>query len=128
MTALPSDVNCRRLFLAFTLLALQGFAGVLGTFGGIILPSARLALAVSRWGHHRQDWPGVQAFKAGLAPITIGLLFATGWILITSGSEALPSPAVLILTVLSALLVWRTRLHLLGLIVLGACTGAAGWV
>ena len=29
MTALPSDVNCRRLFLAFTLLALQGFGGVL---------------------------------------------------------------------------------------------------
>ncbi|MFN5080052.1 MAG: hypothetical protein ACK5EV_04925 [Burkholderiales bacterium] len=46
----------------------------------------------------------------------------------TSGSEVLPSPALLTLTVLSALLVWRTRLHLLWLIVLGACTGAAGWV
>lgn len=105
-----------------------GLAGVIATLSGIMLPSTTLSLAVSRWGHHRQDWPGVQAFKAGMAPITIGLLFATGWILTTSGSDVLPSPALLTLTVLSALLVWRTRLHLLWLIVLGACTGAAGWV
>ena len=47
----------------------------------IMLPSTTLALAAARWSHARRDWREVRAFKAGMAPIVIALMFATGWIL-----------------------------------------------
>lgn len=90
----------------------------------IMLPSTTLALAASRWGHARREWRPVQAFKAGMAPIVIALLMATGWIL----AAATPGWRHLVLTVAAALLVWRTQIHLLWLIAAGAVAGALGWV
>ena len=58
-----------------------------------------------------------------MAPITIALLFATGWIL----SAESPNAASLALSVGAALLVWRTRIHLLWLIAAGGIIGALGW-
>ena len=66
----------------------------------------------------------MRAFKAGMAPITIALLVATGWILAAST----PGTAHLILTVAAALAVWKTRIHLLLLIAAGAVVGALGWI
>ncbi len=73
-----------------------------------MLPSTTLTLAASRWSHARREWRRVQAFKAGLAPITIALLAATGWIL----SAQAPRWPNIAHTVAAALLVWRTRVHL----------------
>lgn len=85
-----------------------------------MLPSTTLALAAARWGHARQQWPPVRAFKAGMAPIVIGLLLATAWIL----TAETPGWRHIVLTLAAGLLVWRTRVHLLALIALGAL----GWV
>lgn len=109
--------------------AVMGFhaAGVLGALAamlGIMLPSTTLALVVSRWGRRRGDWRPVQAFKAGMAPVTLGLIAATGWLL----APPLEQPAAVALTVACALLVWRTRLHLLWLLAAGAAAGMLGWV
>jgi chromate transporter len=90
----------------------------------MMLPSTTLALAAARWGHARRDWRTVQAFKAGVAPIVIGLLFATGWILSTGTAGWRHA----LLTLAAALLVWRTRVHLLVLIGAGAVMGAAEWL
>lgn len=89
-----------------------------------MLPSTTLALVVARWGHARRDRRAVQAFKAGMAPIVIALMFSTGWIL----AAETPGWRHVLLTVGAALLVWRTRVHLLVLILLGAILGAAGWI
>lgn len=59
-----------------------------------------------------------------MAPIVIALLMATGWIL----AAATPGWRQLVLTVAAAVLVWRTRIHLLWLIAAGAVAGALGWV
>jgi chromate transporter len=59
-----------------------------------------------------------------MAPIVIGLLFATGWIL-TAGTPGWRSGLV---TLAVAVLVWRTRVHLLVLVGAGAILGAAGWL
>ena len=59
-----------------------------------------------------------------MAPIVIGLLFATGWILTTET----PGWRHGLLTLATALLVWRTRVHLLVLVAVGAILGAAGWL
>ena len=112
------------LFVAVMGYQAAGLVGAAVTLTGIMLPSTTLALAAARWGHSRREWRAVQAFKAGMAPIVIALMFATGWILATSA----PGWRHLLLTVAAALLVWRTRVHLLVLITAGAVLGALGWV
>jgi chromate transporter len=109
--------------------AVMGYqaAGVLGaaaTLFGIMLPSTTLALAVARWGHARRDWRAVQAFKAGMAPLVIALMCSTGWIL----TAETPGWQHVLLTIAAAVLVWRTRVHLLALIAAGAVVGALGWL
>lgn len=112
------------LFVAVMGYQAVGLAGAAVTLIGIMLPSTTLALAAARWSHARRDWRGVQAFKAGMAPIVIALMFATGWILAVQA----PGWRHLLLTVAAALAVWRTRVHLLVLIAIGAVLGALGWV
>ncbi len=112
------------LFVAVMGYQAAGLAGAAVTLLGIMLPSTTLALAAARWGHARRDWRAVQAFKAGMAPIVIGLLFATGWILTTETPGWRPA----VLTIAAALLVWRTHVHLLVLVGAGAILGAAGWL
>jgi chromate transporter len=117
------------LFVALMGYQVSGFTGMLATFAGILIPSTTLALATARWSRGRQEntpsWHAVQAFKAGMAPITIALMAATGWILTanTSGGYSLPLVA---LTLVAALLVWRTKLHLLLLLGAGALVGMSG--
>ena len=101
-----------------------GLAGAAATLVGIMLPSATLALLATRWGRAREDWRAVRAFKAGMAPITLALIAATGWLLAAPWGAWRP----LLLTAAAALLVWRTRVHLLWLIGSGAVLGVAGWV
>ena len=99
-------------------------AFIAGLPGGILLPATTLALAVSRWGHARQDWLAVRAFKSGMAPIVIGLLVATGWIL----TAQTPGWTHVLLTIVTAVLAWRTRLHVLVMIAAGGVLGALGFV
>jgi chromate transporter len=113
------------LFVAVMGYQAAGLAGAAATLTGIMLPSTTLAFAAARWGHARQHWTGVQAFKAGMAPIVIGLLFATGWILT---AQTPGWGGHILLSVGAAILVWRTRFHLLGMVAIGAFVGAMGWV
>jgi chromate transporter len=112
------------LFVAVMGYQAAGLAGAAATLAGIMLPSTTLALMVARWGHARRDWRTVQAFKAGMAPIVIALLFSTGWIL----TAETPGWRHILLTVAAAVLVWRTRIHLLFLIAAGGIVGALAWV
>ena len=112
------------LFVALMGYQAAGLMGAAATLGGILLPATTLALAVSRWSHARQDWIAVRAFKSGMAPIVIGLLVTTGWILTVQA----PGWTHILLTVVTAVLVWRTRLHVLVMIAAGAVLGGIGWV
>lgn len=112
------------LFVAVMGYQAAGLLGAVVTLAGIMLPSTTLALVVARWGHARRDWRGVQAFKAGMAPIVIALMFSTGWIL----TAETPGWRHVLLTIVAAVLVWRTRIHLLVLIGMGAAVGALGWL
>jgi chromate transporter len=112
------------LFVAVMGYQAAGWKGAAATLLGIMLPSTTLAYAAARWGQARQHWRGVRAFKAGMAPITIALLLVTGWIL----SVDTPGVAHFAVTALAAILVWRTRVHMLWMILAGAAAGALGWV
>ena len=92
---------------------------------GIMIPSTTLALAVARWVSTRRHWLSVQAFQAGMMPVTVGLLLATGWVL---APPLATQPRALLLSVVVALLVWRTKIRLIWLIAAGALLGALGLV
>lgn len=112
------------LFVAVLGYQAAGLAGALTTLIAMMLPSTTLALAASRWGHSRRDTIGVRAFKAGMAPVVIALLFATAWII----AAETPGRAHVIVTLLAALAAWLTRVHLLLLIAAGGVVGALGWI
>jgi chromate transporter len=102
-----------------------GLLGVACTMLGMLIPSTTLTWATTRWAARHQQNLSVRAFKAGMAPIVVGLMLATGWLLVDSAGLAWR--AVLLAT-LVAVLVWRTKLHLLLLLGAGAGLGAAGYL
>ena len=102
--------------------------GVLVTMVAIMLPSSVLTYTATRWAHKNRTLRPVRAFKAGMAPIVIALLIATGWVLIAAHDVPARDWPLWLLTLCATLLVWRTRIHLLWLIAAGAVLGALGMV
>ena len=117
------------LFVAVIGWNVAGAPGALATLAGILIPSTVLSLAVARWGAQRRETRGVRAFTLGLAPLTLGLLLSTGWILcepfVRAGDHRLASLA---LVAVSAALALRTRIGPMWIVALGALAGATGWV
>lgn len=107
---------------------LMGLLGVLITMVGILLPSTTLTYVASQWGHRNRNLRSVRAFKQGMAPIVVALLLATGWIL--AGADKTPARnwPLWLVTAAAALLVWRTKIHLLWLLGAGAVLGWCGVV
>jgi chromate transporter len=105
-----------------------GLLGVLVTMVGIMLPSTTVTYLAARWGHRNRELRAVRAFKQGMAPIVIALLVATGWILASANRNAAESWPLWLLTVVTALIVWRVKIHLLWLLGVGALLGWFGLV
>lgn len=113
------------LFVAVVGYNVGGLAGAFATMVGTLLPSTLLTLRASHWNAaNAKAWP-VRALHAGLAPVTIGLLLATGWILFEPQAGDWAS-AVLALGTIAFML--RTRLSPMWPIACGAIAGAAGWI
>lgn len=102
--------------------------GLALTMIGVLAPSTTLTYLATRWGRENRDLRAVRAFKQGLSPIVIALLIATGWILATGNSYATSNWPVWAVAVVSAIVVWRTRVHLLWLLGAGALLGWFGLV
>jgi len=98
--------------------------GLVVSMAGMLLPSSILAYLASRWSHENRELRAVRAFKQGMAPIVIALLIATGWILASAHGDPARDWPLWLLTVVSTVLVWRTKLHILWLLAAG---GALGW-
>lgn len=105
-----------------------GLMGMSIAMVGIMLPSTTLTFAATRWAHQNRELRVVRAFKQGMAPIVIALLIATGWILAAGHGSLAEHWHLWLLTGVSALLVWRTKLHLLWLLGAGGVLGWLGWV
>ncbi|MGV3493284.1 MAG: chromate transporter [Ramlibacter sp.] len=102
--------------------------GMLLCLVGIMLPSSVLVYVTANWSHRNRELRAVRAFKQGMAPLVVALLVATGFILATANGYALSNWPAWLVTCVSALLVWRTKIHLLWLLGAGAVLGAMGWV
>ena len=102
--------------------------GVLITMTGLLLPSTTLSYLAARWGHRNRELRAVRAFKQGMAPIVISLLCATGWILAAAHNEPATDWPLWLLTAATALIIWRSKIHLLWLLAAGALLGWFGVV
>ncbi len=108
---------------------LLGLLGLTVTMVGIMLPSTTLTYFATRWGHRNRERRGVRAFKQGMAPVVVGLLIATGWVLAAGNrSGSVPAWHLWLLAGFACLIVWRTRIHLLWLLGCGALLGTLGFV
>ena len=105
-----------------------GLLGAALCMVGIMLPSTTLTWLATRWAHQNRQRRSVRAFKQGMAPIVIGLVMATAWVLGRAHGQPATDWPLWLLTAGAALLVWRTRLHLLWLLGAGALLGAMGWL
>ena len=102
--------------------------GLLLAMAGILLPSSLLTLVITRWMHQNRERPAIRAFKQGMAPVVIALLLATAWILSRSHAQLPTSSRLWLLSLLTTLLVWRTKIPILWLLGLGTFLGYQGWV
>lgn len=103
-----------------------GMAGAVVTTLAMILPSSLLTYYADRMLWRRA---GAAAWRDvvdnGLAPITVGLVAASGVLLASANVSNIPAMAC---TAAAALIAWRTRVHPLWLIAAGALVGIAGVV
>ena len=106
----------------------QALAMAVGCLSCTLLPSSILTFNITQWLHRERERLGVRAFKSGMAPIVIGLMTSTGW-LMQSRHQAFPSDVGLwLLMGASVLVVLKTKVHLLWLLATGALLGLLGWV
>jgi chromate transporter len=103
--------------------AVAGVPGALVATIAMCLPTAVLALLVSRFlarsSHAR--WPAV--LQAALVPLSIGLMGASGFILASTSDRTV---VAVLITAGAAVLAATTRLNPLWMLLAGACLGFAG--
>lgn len=102
-----------------------GWVGALATTVAVVLPSLGCTLAVLRWGARGLESRLGRAIRAGLAPVTIGFMFSSAWVLM---HPAEPDWPMLAATAVTLALVLRTRLNPLWMIAAGALAGVAGLI
>lgn len=113
------------LFVAVIGWNVGGLAGVVATMTGSMLPSSVLAYAVARLGARHAQSRAARAFTTGLAPLTLGLLLSTSWVLLEPMRGEIGTAVLVALTLL---VMWRTQLSPLWPIAVGALVGALGGV
>jgi chromate transporter len=115
------------LFVAVIGWNVAGLAGVAATLLGCLLPSTLLTLCFTRWGARRRDAPAMRAFTLGMAPLTLGLLAATGWIL---AEPFLREPSqrfgAVGLVALALVVMLCSKISPMWLVALGALAGVCG--
>ena len=107
---------------------LTGLLGILLAMGGMLIPSSVLTYNATQWSHRNRNLRAVRAFKQGMAPIVVALLIATGWTLASANGKTLDHWPLWLLAGVSAVICWRTKLHILWLLGAGALLGWFGWI
>lgn len=101
-----------------------GIAGALVATAAMCGPSSLLAFSAARlWDRFKQR-PWRRAVQDGVAPVTVGLVASTGYLLVASTQAGLVSVAV---TGATALMALSTRLNPLWAFAVAGAVGAFGW-
>jgi len=108
-----------------TLLGLQaaGWSGALATTLGILGPATAFSLVASALHARHADAPLALAVRRGLAPVALGFMLASGWLLLRSVGHGVPGYGLALATFA---VVTVTRLNPLWLLAVGALAGVVG--
>jgi chromate transporter len=114
-------------FMYVTLIGWQlaGWAGAAATTMPLLVPATTLTLLVGHFNDRYPNAPIGRAFRRGLAPITIGLTFASATILMRAVNH---DWRAYLITLVTVALVLRTSLNPLWLLAAGALAGIVGLV
>ena len=117
------------LFVAVLRFNVSGLLGAAAAMAGILLPSTTLVVAATRWARNNREHLGVRAFTVGMAPLTLGLMIATGWLL---AAPYLVDPAhlwaTLAMIVATVVLTMQTKIGIVWMVLAGGVLGALGVV
>lgn len=102
-----------------------GISGALVAMGSMCGPSSLLAYWVAHAWDRFRDAPLRTALQRALAPVTVGLILASGCVLTRATDHAWPAYTVTGATLAAVL---ATRLHPLWMLAAGAILGALGLV
>ena len=113
--------------LLVTLIGWQvaGLPGALVATAAMCAPCCTLSYFVARVWQRFRGAPWRRAVEAGLAPITVALVLATGWLLLRGATTGWAAYAI---SVATAALVLSTRINPLWLFVAAALLGLLGLV
>jgi len=93
---------------------------------GILMPSSLLIFVTARWVQKHQNLRAVRAFKLGLSPVVISMMIAAGWLLATANTSMKHDWPLWVVAAVTAVIVYRTKVHMLYLLAMGAVLGASG--
>jgi chromate transporter len=93
---------------------------------GILMPSSILIFVTARWVQKHQDLRAVRAFKLGLSPVVISMMIAAGWLLATANTSMAHDWPLWVVAAITTVIVYRTKVHMLYLLAMGAVLGASG--
>ncbi|HTH43666.1 MAG TPA: chromate transporter [Oxalicibacterium sp.] len=105
-----------------------GLLAALLTISSMLLPSTIATYMATSWAQRNQHLRSVRAFKQGMAPVVVGLVLATGWILASTPDQPARDWPLWVITAVTMLLVLKTRIHILWLLTAGALLGWFGLV
>jgi chromate transporter len=115
-------------FLYITLVGWEvaRWAGAAAATVAILAPPAVLSLAMAHASTTRPPGRLARAIGKGLVPISVGLVFATGWILLRGSGSWDWRGATLAL--IAAAIIFRSKINPVWVIAAGAAVGVAGFV
>lgn len=102
--------------------------GALLVLVSYLLPCLTLAYLAGNWAQRNRDWRVIRAFKQGMGPIVIALMIATGWVMASANKNPVNDWPLWLMTALTAVIVWRSQIHLLWLLAAGALLGGFGLI
>ncbi len=110
-----------------TLLGLQaaGWSGAIATTLGVLIPATGFSLIASALHAQHADAPLALAVRRGLAPVALGFMLASGWLLLRSVEHGWSGYIIALVTFVVAA---ATRLNPLWLMAAGAAAGIAGFI
>lgn len=102
-----------------------GLAGAVVAIIAVCLPTCVLAFFASRALAARREARWTRLLQEGMAPITVGLILASGWLISAGAARGAVSVAIIVFTAVATLCL---PLHPLWWIAAGALLGLAGVV
>jgi chromate transporter len=105
------------------LFAVMGFTMCLM---GALTPSCILTYTTTRWVQKNSTKKGVIAFKQGLAPVVIGSMLVSSWVIVRGDFVLEHNWKIWGVALITLVMVWATKIHILWLLAFGAVIGASG--